>query len=69
MINLGYCNVVYSTDIQPSWEERASQFGLDPSVLRCVTWHQGKPNDAVAFFHVRPKDPANYLVHIDARCL
>lgn len=64
MINLGHCNVVGESHI-PSWQTAAKEAGLDPSVLSCVIWQEagGKaPATAVAWFRVRSRDPACYLV-------
>ena len=48
-----------------SWRDAARDQGMDPKKLKCITWHStggAIPDGAVAFFRVRPGDPANYLV-------
>jgi hypothetical protein len=67
MINLGHANAV-GTGTLPSWQEAAREAGLDPSALTPVWAHLngGKaPENAIAFFRVRSRDPAWYLVPVE----
>jgi hypothetical protein len=60
MLNLGFCNVVGEHN---NWKQAATQAGLNPKELKCAIWH--RPDNAVAFFKVRSRDPYNYLVKIE----
>jgi hypothetical protein len=65
MLNLGICNVVGEHN---NWKQAATQAGLNPNELKCVTWCEvGMYNleNAVAFFKVRSRDQNNYLVKIE----
>lgn len=65
MINLGHCNVVGDNARQSSWETAIKAEGFDPSLLSCTYPGEPKPEDAIACFTVRHRDPICYVYPID----